>query len=87
MGDAVNMGEVLMWRPLMAFRKKRTELSPEVQGETDDCDLVPGKDQEAQEPTPKERIKETRRRMEPMAHLCCEWRSSHTWDTMGSPRP
>lgn len=36
---------------------------------------------------PKEWMKETRRRTEPMAHLRREWRSSYTWDTRRSTRP
>ena len=63
-----------------------SELSPEDQGEADERDLFLRRIRRLRSP-PNVRMKETRRRTEPMAHLRHEWRSSYTWDTMRSTRP
>lgn len=89
MGDAIDVGKAIEVEATDSIEEEEdrgSELAPEGQSEANKHDLVPEKDQEAQESL-KERMKETKRRTEPMAHLCREWRSSHTWDTMRNSRP
>lgn len=80
---------LLMWRPLMALRNKRKQAVNSLQNirvKPMSLTWFLRRIRKLRRP-PKERTKETRRRTEPMAHLCREWRSSHTWDTMRNSRP
>ena len=80
---------LLKWRPLIALRKKRTEAAnwlQKVRVRPVSMTWFLRRIRKLRSPL-KERMKETKRRTEPMAHLCYEWRCLYIWDTMRRTRP